>query len=94
MQIDAIYDNGRLKFARPVRFARNRFRVRVEIPEQEIIEPNERAVEAELSVFGDEWLTRLEAIKQEVLRIAEEDLPELTEKQQERMRAFALREDR
>ncbi|MEA3640966.1 MAG: hypothetical protein VBE63_13615 [Lamprobacter sp.] len=38
MQIDAIYDQGRLEFQRPVTLKHQRLRVRVEIPNQEMIE--------------------------------------------------------
>jgi len=38
MQIDAIYDQGRLEFQRPVTLKHQRIRVRVEIPDQELVE--------------------------------------------------------
>jgi len=38
MHIDAIYDRGRLEFQRPITLKHQRLRVRVEIPDQEIIE--------------------------------------------------------
>jgi len=38
MQIDAIYDQGRLEFQRPVTLKHQRLRVRVGIPDQEIIQ--------------------------------------------------------
>lgn len=38
MHIEAIYDQGRLEFQRPVTLKHQRLRVRVEIPDQEIID--------------------------------------------------------
>jgi len=54
---------------------------------------DERTGEERPTATADEWLARLEAIKREVLRIPEEDLPEWTEKQALYFRAFALREE-
>ena len=39
MQIQATYEDGRLEFDRPVQFARRRFGVRVEVPDQELVQP-------------------------------------------------------
>jgi len=38
MHIEAIYDQGRLEFQRPVMLKHQRLRVRVEIPDQEILD--------------------------------------------------------
>ncbi len=46
MQVEAIYDKGKLEFLSPVRFARDRFSVLVELPDDEII-PEERPKQAE-----------------------------------------------
>lgn len=43
MQIEAIYDQGRLEFQTSVKLKHQRFRVRVEIPDQEIAEPAPQA---------------------------------------------------
>ena len=40
MLIQATYDDGRLEFDRPVQFARRRFIVRVEVPDQELVQPD------------------------------------------------------
>ena len=37
MLIDAVFDNGQIKFLQPVQFAHPYFRVRVDIPVEEII---------------------------------------------------------
>lgn len=92
MQIEAMYNRGRLEFVAPVRFLRERFPVRVEVPEHVLAGSPEREAG---SVPGgeDEWLVQLAAIKERVLRLPPEELPPATEKQEARARAFALRED-
>ncbi len=94
MQLEAIYNQGRLEFIHPVRFAHNHFRVQVDVPEQEIIGPASKAPEAPLSEYAAQWLARLETIKQEVLQTPEDHLPIVSEKQLERLRAIEMREDR
>lgn len=44
MHIEAIYDQGRLEFQHSITLKRQRFRVRVEIPDQEIADPMPPAV--------------------------------------------------
>lgn len=94
MQFEAVYKQGRLEFIQPVRFVHKQFKVRVEVPEHEVIRAEQGGADTSPTGFADEWLARLEAIKQEVLQIPEDDLPELTEKQDQYMRAFSLREER
>lgn len=36
MQLEAIYNQGKLEFFEPIKFIHQQFRIRVEIPEQEI----------------------------------------------------------
>ena len=90
MQLDAIYDDGRLEFAQPVRFAHGRFRVRVEVPSHELIGDGNEP----LARYASRWLRRLEAIQKEVMELPEEELPSVSDRQLERLRAIKLREDR
>lgn len=92
MQLEAVYRKGRLEFVAPVRFARDQFRVRVEVPEDALAPEGAGAEEADAG--GDEWLARLAAIKERVLRLPPNALPPLSEKQEARARALELREDR
>lgn len=94
MRLEAIYDNGRLQFLSPVRFAHERFRVEVDIPEQELLEPiaPTKAPEA-FDDYARDLLAQLDAIRDAPLP-PDADLPPLSEKQIERHEAFALREDR
>jgi hypothetical protein len=95
MQINAIYDKGRLEFLEPVRFVQKTFPVRVEVPEHVMESTDKKPA----FVFNENdaidqgtWPARLQAIKQQVMQISDNDLPVLTEKQKTSMRAFELRE--
>jgi hypothetical protein len=37
MQIEAIYDSGKLEFSEPIKFTRNRFKVIVDLPDEAIV---------------------------------------------------------
>jgi hypothetical protein len=37
MQIEAVYNDGKLEFPPHIRFVRNRFRVLVEVPDQDVV---------------------------------------------------------
>ena len=112
MQIQATYEDGRLEFDRPVQFARRRFRVRVEVPDQELVQSNASsqtaaasdpapATQAEMAApapslpaEANRWLTRLETLRAEAIASQHEQTETLSEKQLERLDAFAMREDR
>lgn len=90
MQVEATYERGRLIFDKAVRLRRDRFRVRVELPDEALNPlPDSEKIEP-----SDPWLARLEEIKQQVTMTPESDLPEISEKEKEYMQAFSLREDR
>jgi hypothetical protein len=90
MQIEATYDQGRLIFDKPFRLQRNRFRVKVELPE-DILKPPTSPANIQ---HDDPWLSRLEEIKKQVMFMPEEDLAELSKKDKKYMQAFSLREER
>ena len=94
MQLEAIYNNGRLKFMQPVRFIHDKFKIRVEVPEHEVVVSTQKLPDESRGAQPDEWLDRLEIIKKEIMQTPEDELPVLTAKQQQNIRAFALREDR
>ena len=99
MEIEAIYDNGRIELPPSLRLANKRFSVRIEIPESEIIgrpdskdagrKPN-YVLPPEVHALAKEMSDRLDRIRN--APPSEEDLPDLTQKQQERMKAFEFRE--
>ena len=97
MQVDAIYDQGKLEFISSVKLRSGRIRVQVVIPDEEVEEdPSSEAYSYELpeglKQQAGEMLSRLARIRNAPLP-PEDELPELTHKQEERMQAFALREE-
>ena len=94
MRLEAIYDNGQLKFLSPVTFTHKRFRVTVEISEQAIKKLPAPEINYEsLDNDAKELLARLDAIRNAPLP-SDADQPPLSEKQMERYEAFKIREDR
>lgn len=94
MQVEAIYDQGRLEFAQPLKLKHQRFRLIVDIADDEIVDPsNPYELDSEILAAAAQTRSRLDAIRMAPLR-PDDELPELTPKQLERIEAFALREDR
>ncbi|MEW6490799.1 MAG: hypothetical protein AB1578_23165 [Thermodesulfobacteriota bacterium] len=110
MQLEAMYKKGRLEFVSPVRFVREQFPVRVEVPEDALAPgkgPHEAALAGEgagapkpayeLSPEARALAEAMTAELDEIRRAPippDEEFPPLSPKQLERMAAFALREDR
>jgi predicted DNA-binding antitoxin AbrB/MazE fold protein len=103
MQIEVIWENGVLRPKKPL--ALRRSEVTIEVPDEEIqvsspTEPEKEALETEkfekhnLHPETIAALESLEDIKQSMLAIPDDKFPELTEEQEERIRAFTGREDR
>ncbi len=94
MKIEAIYDRGRLEFVRALRLKHDRVRVVVTVPDEEVeSEPAPLELAQDVLDRAQQMRARLDAVLNAPLP-ADEELPALTGKQQERIRAFALREDR
>lgn len=93
MQLEAIYDNGKLEFCRPVRFAHGRFLVRVEVPEAELVESKAAKGEQQLGTYARSWFRRLEAIRAEVTTTPEIELQQVSDEQFERLRMIEMREE-
>jgi hypothetical protein len=64
MQLEALYKQGKLEFFTPIKFINQQFRIRVEIPDQEIVQTSEQ-VSDPVDVF------RTYNLSPEVLAIAE-----------------------
>lgn len=90
MKIEAIYDRGRLELPSTVRLRHERVSVIVEVPDDELLPEEMNEWPAELIRRSEDMLAELARIRHAPLP-ADEDLPELTEKQQKRIDAFALR---
>ena len=95
MQVEALYDHGRLEFTRPLQLRHERLRLVVEIPDEELVTPTPPAynLPPEVLALAQAMRDKLDAIRDAPLP-PDDELPELTEKQLERIEAFALREDR
>lgn len=105
MKIEAIYDNGKLKFLSPLKFAHHRFTVKVDVPDSEVLMQSDTASHIEASQTPHAGLPAevqaiAERMKDDLQRLRnaplppDDELPPLTQKQLDRMAAFALREDR
>ena len=92
MKLEAIYDKGRLEFTHPIQFVRDRLRVVVEVPDQEVVAPQDKAPEASMGRYAQALQARLDAIRNAPLP-PDDELPEFTEKQRSRIEVFALREE-
>jgi len=94
MQIEAIYRQGRLEFITPVKLKSDNIRVLVEVPD-EAVEPQDSAygLPPEVIAGARAKRERLDAIRNAPLP-PDDELPELSDKQQQRLDAFVLREDR
>ena len=91
MQIEAIYDHGRLEFIHPIQFKHGRLNLVVNVPDEEIVtEPNLYNLPQEVIDQAKALLARMDAIRNAPLP-PDNDLPELTPKQLERIDAFELR---
>jgi hypothetical protein len=93
MQLEAIYHDGKLEFCRPVRFVHSRFVVRVDVPENELIEPTIRGGEEPLGAYASGWLLRLKAIRAAVMATPGVELQPVSDEQVERLRAIEMRQE-
>ncbi|MEO5344035.1 MAG: hypothetical protein H7842_11995 [Gammaproteobacteria bacterium SHHR-1] len=94
MQVEAIYDQGKLEFLTPLQLKHNRLRLVVEVPDEEIVPTaNPCNLPSEIVEAARAMREKLDAIRNAPLP-PDDELPDLTEKQLNRMAAFDLREDR
>lgn len=108
MQIDVIYNNGRIEWPDRIRFIHQRFKVRIDVPNEEIevLPPPIKTImattetetirNAHVDLHPDTLavIARLEAIKESMLAIPDDHFQKLPEKQEEMICAFRSREDR
>jgi hypothetical protein len=95
MRVEALYDHGRLEFIRPLQLKCERLRLVVEVPDEALVTPMPATynLPSEVLAQAQAMQDRLDAIRNAPLP-PDDELPELTNKQRERIEAFALREDR
>ena len=99
MDIQTIWEHGVLRPIAPLKLKHTR--VTIQVPNEEIISIGhiEEQPTAPLDVLlakhpDDPWLNKVKEIEEKILAIPDDQLPELTAKQRERIAAFASREDR
>ena len=93
MQVEAIYENGKLEFVQPLRLKHERVRLLVTVPDEEVDVSVRHLVSEEVLERARAMREQLDAIRNAPLP-SDESLPELTPKQIDRINAFELREDR
>ena len=94
MQVEAIYDQGRLEFVQPMLLKHDRLRLVVEVPDDEIVnQPNPYNLPPEVLERAAQMRSHLDAIRNAPLP-PDDQLPPIAAKTLERIEAFALREDR
>ena len=95
MQIEAIYDQGRLDFVSPVKLKGGPIRVKVEIPDEAMEKHEDKLPEYDLSHFPkdvQQEVKRLQDIRRKAMGSAARDnLSEMTDKQKERWAGIELR---
>ena len=62
MQIEAIYDQGRIELAQPLKLRHPRVRVLVEVPDEEVIAPVGPEMRASVPADQDDLLTEIKQI--------------------------------
>lgn len=102
MQLEAIYNQGRLEFIRPVQLKHERIRLTVDIPDEEILSPSPttgEGAQAPSYELPPEVLQLAKTMEERLNHIrnapfpADEELPPLTQKQQDRIEASAERDE-
>jgi len=90
MQLEAIYEQGRLKFLKPVRFKSDRIYLKVEVPDSEISSHRLQDIPKDLHEQAKSLLDRLATIRNAPFP-AEAQVLAPTHRQLERIEAFELR---
>lgn len=92
MQVEAIYNHGKLEFIVPLQLKQENFRIQVIVPDDEIIMQPVYNLPLHIIESAKATLARMETIRNTPLPTDKEP-PELTAKQMERIEAFALRDE-
>jgi hypothetical protein len=93
VEVEAIDDHGKLEFVRPLKLKHERVRLVVTVPDDEVEVASHPAVSGDVLARARAMRQHLDAIRDAPLP-PDETLPDLTQKQLDRIAAFRLREDR
>ncbi len=93
MQLEATYDHGIIRFTNRVKLKNELLKVIVEVPDSEVeIERNPYNLPEEMLIEARKIQDEYEQIRSAPLA-SDSELPELTEKQRQRLEAIELREE-
>jgi hypothetical protein len=101
MLAEAYYDNGKIEFTRNYRFKHNRFKINVEVPDEEVSKEHDNKITPpNISDYSlkQEVVAYSSLMKEKLDRIRnapappDDELPPLSLKYLERLKAFALRD--
>ena len=97
MQVEAIYDHGRLEFVHPLQLKHDHVRLVVVVPDEEIVDQAGAIQQLVSEGIPEDVLkmaAEMAAQRDEILSQPFEDRQDgpLTEEQEQRMRAFAFRD--
>lgn len=91
MQVEAIYNKGRIELVQRLRLRHDQVRLLVTIPDEEVEQTgNPYNLSADVLQKADEMRQRMDAARRAPLP-PDDELPEITPKQLERIEAFELR---
>jgi len=93
MEVEAIYDQGKLEFVKPLKLKHERVRLFVTIPDDEVEVLNHYVVSEDVVQRARAMREQLDAIRNAPLP-PDDQLLDLTQKRLDRIKAFELREDR
>jgi hypothetical protein len=93
MEVEAIYDRGKLEFVKPLKLKHDRVRLVISVPDDEIEAVLRPVVSEDVVQRARAMREQLDAIRNAPLP-PDDQLPDLTQKKLDRIKAFGLREDR
>ena len=93
MEVEAIYENGKLEFVKPLKLKHQRVRLVVTVPDEAVDVSLRDLVSENVLLRARAMRERLDAVRDAPLP-PDDALPDLTPKQIDRIKAFELREDR
>ena len=89
MLAEAFYKDGKIELVQKYRFKHNQFRVSIDLPDEELIADKDVVIPEEIATEAQALLAKYDAIRNAPLQA--DTIPELTEKQLQRIEAFELR---
>jgi len=95
MQVEALYEDGKLHFGRVLKFRHQSFRVVVDVPEDEILNEERDLLNnlpIEVRQRAKEMRSQLDQVRTQP-QLSDDEIPPLSKKVPERIDAFEQREE-